>query len=110
MPIDLDYRKKNLRYRDIDIINDKQFQKSNDTFKAVLVNLKGKGKAATKHKEIISDEDLEKLYNSGHLSLDTQASLQNKVFLTICCTFATEEGKILDRGTRLENFNNFFFL
>ena len=46
----------------------------------LLVNLKQEGKGSTKHKEIISDEDLEKLYQSGLLSIDTPATLQNKVF------------------------------
>ena len=92
-----------LRYRDIDIINDKQFQKSNDTFKVFFVNLKGEGKAATKHKEIISDEDLEKLYNSGHLSLDTPASLQNKVFFDYMLYFCNRGRKNL-RETMTSDF------
>ena len=85
LPTDLDYRKKKLRYRDIDIINDKQFQKSNDTFKAVLVSLKGEGKAATKDKEIISDEDLKEniiIYTSRPMSFSKTALMFLQSMLT----------------------------
>jgi hypothetical protein len=78
-------QKKKLRYRDIDIINDKQFQKSNDTFKAVLVSLKGEGKAATKDKEIISDEDLKEniiIYTSRPMSFSKTALMFLQSMLT----------------------------
>ena len=69
-----------LKTRNLDVINDQRFKGSSDTFKAVLVNLKSEGKGTVKHKDIIEDEDLEKLYQSGVLSTSSPAALQNKVW------------------------------
>ncbi|KAL4227037.1 AP-2 complex subunit sigma [Mactra antiquata] len=69
------------KMRDDDIINDTDFKKSKETFKAILVSLKLEGKAETKHKDIISETDLKKLYNSEVLSIDNPDTLLNKVFL-----------------------------
>jgi hypothetical protein len=108
----LDYRKKRLRYRDIDIINDKQFQKSNDTFKAVLVRLKGEGKAATKDKEIISDEDLKEniiIYTSRPMSFSKTALM----FLQSMLTKISKIFSLINKFSMGDNFYvylmHFFF-
>jgi hypothetical protein len=94
-----------LRYRDIDIINDKQFQKSNDTFKAVLVSLKGEGKAATKDKEIISDEDLKEniiIYTSRPMSFSKTALM----FLQSMLTKISKIFSLINKFSMGDNFKN----
>jgi hypothetical protein len=70
-----------IKRREVDIINDERFRRSKEAFKAVLVNLKQEGKGDSKHKEVISDEDMENLYASDALSVSSPKTLQNKVFL-----------------------------
>ncbi|VDI51112.1 Hypothetical predicted protein [Mytilus galloprovincialis] len=69
----------------IDITKDAQFAGSKDVFKAVVVNLKKKGYASTEHKPPISKEDLQKLYNTNSIAINTTTpyGLQKKVWFDI---------------------------
>ena len=72
-----------LKKKDIDI-NTPAFARSNETFKAVKVDLARKGKGGVLHKPCISKEDLTKLYEDKHVfSTDTPVGLQQKVFFEI---------------------------
>ncbi|KAK3086405.1 hypothetical protein FSP39_017969 [Pinctada imbricata] len=62
-----------------DIIKDGSFGESNQNFKAVLAELKRVGKGSVTHHAAISEADLQKLYNSLHMSTDTPQGLYNKV-------------------------------
>jgi hypothetical protein len=48
----------------VDIINDKLFQSSGQTFAAVFVHMKRIGKESVLHKEPLTEEDFKKLYAS----------------------------------------------
>ena len=67
----------------IGIIGDPCFAKSNDLFKAQLVQLKKKGYGKIEHKPPILKEDLHKLYNSDIFAKDKPATLQNRVFFDV---------------------------
>ena len=66
-----------IKERDIDIINDKEFSKSNDMFKAVLVHLKKDGVGEHQQKAVMPPEDIEKLYEKV-FSVDSPNALQKK--------------------------------
>ncbi|CAC5399621.1 KCTD1_15 [Mytilus coruscus] len=69
----------------VDISNDVQFAGSKDVFKAVVVDLKKKRYASTDHKPPISKEDLQKLYNTNSIAINTTTpfGLQKKVWFDI---------------------------
>ena len=67
----------------IDIVNDTAFKQSNVVFQAQLVQLKKKGFGKVNHKPSITDNDLEKLYQSCAFKQDNPQTLQNKVFFDI---------------------------
>jgi len=69
-----------LKTREEDIINNDQYQQANKLFKAVLVQLKKEGLSEIKHKDSITPEDLNKLYESDSFSKDNPESLQHRVF------------------------------
>lgn len=62
-----------------DIIKDSAFTDSNTCFKAVLAETKRVGKGDVEHYPIISESDIQKLYTSMHLSINTPQGLLNKV-------------------------------
>lgn len=62
-----------------DIIKDPAFTDSNTCFKAVLAETKRVGKGDVQHYPIISEPDIQKLYTSMHLSINTPQGLFNKV-------------------------------
>jgi len=68
-----------LKSREEDIINNDQYQQANELFKAVLVQLKKEGLGEIKHKDSITPEDLNKLYESDSFSKDNPESLQHRV-------------------------------
>ena len=92
--------------RDVDIINNDQFKRSRETFKAVLVDVKKEGKGDSKHKDVISDADMKKLYKSKVLSVDTPKGLLNKVFfdyVLIFCNRGRENLRTLKKDDFIEN-------
>lgn len=76
-----------LKCRDLDIINDDRFRRSKESFKAVLCDLKKGGLGDSKHKAVIIEQDLKRLYDSSALSTETPEGLQNKVFFEYMLNF-----------------------
>lgn len=62
-----------------DIIKDPAFTDSNTCFKTVLAETKRVGKGDVQNYPIISEPDIQKLYTSMHLSINTPQGLFNKV-------------------------------
>lgn len=60
-----------IKSRDMDIVNNVIFATSNAMFNAVMVQLLKMGLGTVTHKDIISPEDLQKLYSHEKISLDT---------------------------------------
>jgi len=75
---------------EIDIIKDPIFQKANDMFSAVSVDLKREAKVD--HTESIEPEDLKKLYTSLTLSPDNPEGLLHKCWFDVMF-FLCEEGE-----------------
>ncbi|XP_066912491.1 uncharacterized protein [Clytia hemisphaerica] len=69
--------------RKIDIIKDPAFREANISYKAAIKELKQEGKGYVKHYPIISDSDLQKMYQSMYFDISTPCGLQNKVQLDI---------------------------
>ncbi|XP_066931350.1 uncharacterized protein [Clytia hemisphaerica] len=67
----------------IDIIKDPAFREANISYKAAIKELKQEGKGYVKHYPIISDSDLQKMYQSMYFDISTPCGLQNKVQLDI---------------------------
>ncbi|KAK3088834.1 hypothetical protein FSP39_024307 [Pinctada imbricata] len=65
--------------RNIDLIKGLEFREANLNFRAVLAELKREGKGFIQHHEIISDKDMQILYNSVHLTPNTPTGLLQKV-------------------------------
>ena len=72
---------------EIDINVDPEFTSTKEVFKAVSTDLKKKGKRATEHKPVISQEDLLKLYDTNNenvvFNTSCPAGLQRKVWFDI---------------------------
>ena len=88
--------------RSIDIINDPNFKSSGNAFVAQCVDMKKKGLAKIKHKEIITKRDMEKLYDSNVLSNENPKSLLRKVFFGLMfffCRRAMENLRSLKKDT-----------
>lgn len=60
-----------IKSRDMDIVNNDIFAISNAMFNAVIVQLSKMGLGTVTHKDIISPEDLQKMYSHEKISLDT---------------------------------------
>lgn len=71
------------KIRDINIIDDPEFQSSNEIFKAQCVQLKKAGLAKIDHKQEITKSDLNLLYSSGVFSTAKPSTLQRKVFFEV---------------------------
>ncbi|XP_048741988.2 uncharacterized protein LOC125655653 [Ostrea edulis] len=77
----------------IDIINDARFKPANDVFFAAMVKIKKEGMGEVKHKEVISKQDLEHLYDSdsGVFSCESPKTLQQKVFFELMLYFCNRD-------------------
>ena len=73
--------------REFDIIQDVEFKRSGTAFTAQCVEMKKKGLARVKHKEPITEADMEKLYSSGVFDTAKPRSLQRKVFFELLYYF-----------------------
>ena len=73
--------------RDVDILKGKEFEQANMVFEGYLKRNKAEGLDKTKHHETLSNADWAKLHDSIHLSTETPATLQNKVFVNIVTHF-----------------------
>ena len=69
--------------KDVNIIEDSQFKRSNEVFTAQLVHLKKIGLAKIDHKPPLSQHDLALLYTSGVFAINKPSSLQKKVFFEV---------------------------
>ncbi|XP_062610074.1 uncharacterized protein LOC134271878 [Saccostrea cucullata] len=76
-----------LKKTSVDIINSDEFKSCNEVFKAMLVKIKREGAPEVKHKQTISTEDLNKLYESEAFSLNTAMGLLNRTFFEIVYYF-----------------------
>ncbi|XP_062597494.1 uncharacterized protein LOC134258910 [Saccostrea cucullata] len=76
-----------MKSNDIDIVNNEEFSRGNVVFSACLVKIKREGTGEVKHKEIISDGDMKKLYDCGVFNVDNPKTLQWKVFFEIMLHF-----------------------
>nr|XP_014349036.1 PREDICTED: uncharacterized protein LOC106705049 [Latimeria chalumnae] len=70
-----------LQQRHVDIVNDGAFKEANAVLSATLARLKQEGKGDVQHKELLTREDLGKLYRS--CDTNTPAGLQQKVFVDL---------------------------
>ena len=70
--------------RKIDINGDSEFSKSNVIYQAAVTSLNQEGHGATSHKEPLSKEDIDKLYDHPIVfSTNTPTGLMNKVFFEV---------------------------
>ncbi|XP_061197001.1 uncharacterized protein LOC133205248 [Saccostrea echinata] len=76
-----------LKKTSVDIINSDEFKTCNEVFRAMLVKIKREGASEVKHKQTISTEDLNKLYESETFSLNTAMGLLNRTFFEIVYYF-----------------------
>jgi hypothetical protein len=81
------YLKKPPFNKKMDIIKDPAFTDSNTCFKAVRAETKRVGKGDVEHYPISSESDIQKLYTSMHLSINTPQGLFNKVQFDIRMLF-----------------------
>ena len=58
-----------------DIVNDNRFKDSNDIFHACLIKMKKDGAGESRHKELLSEEDIKRLYSTLTFSTNTPKSL-----------------------------------
>ena len=86
-----------------DIVNDDRFKDSNDIFHACLKKMKKDGAGESKHKEVISEEDIKRLYSTLTLSTKTPKSLQYKVFFELMM-FMCNRGRENLRNMTKEDF------
>lgn len=70
-----------------DIVKDVDFQSSVKMFQAQAVQLKRQGKGKVKHHEQIELSDMQKLYFSEALDINTPKGLQRKVFIDVMLFF-----------------------
>ena len=75
------------KLKGIDIVSDPEFAASTEMFRSVIVKLKQEGKGAVKHKEVITPEDMEKLYKYFDAHLNSPKVLQSKVFVDVMLYF-----------------------
>ena len=73
--------------QEIDISSSKDFHKFNNTYKAVLKQVKKDGKGTVKHKPPVSNNDMRKIHESGLVDPESPIGLQNKVFLDVMVYF-----------------------
>ena len=76
--------------RNINIMQDRPFQTSNEVFNAVLKEIRRKGMDKTCHEPPIGKGDLEKMYQTETLSTRDPTALQSKVFFLYFLAFCKE--------------------
>ncbi|XP_033111585.1 uncharacterized protein LOC117112594 [Anneissia japonica] len=95
-----------MKLKKVDITDSLQFPKACMSFKASVKKLEMEGKAATKHYDPISDEDMRKIQAS--LDMDHNVGLQRKVFIDMMLYFCnTNRGR---DSLRLLQPSDFIFL
>ncbi|XP_069130346.1 uncharacterized protein [Argopecten irradians] len=92
-----------IRTREQDIINDKVYFKSNETFKAVLLKLKEDGIGESVHTEPVTVEDMAKLYGGPAFDTRTPEGLQRKVMFE-CLYYFCSRGRENIRGLKKSSF------
>jgi len=71
----------------INLMRDCSFMLSNQVLTGLIKGLKREGKDVSRHKEPLSNEDIDKLYQSGVFATNTPKTLQNKVLFEIIAQF-----------------------
>ncbi|XP_033125588.1 uncharacterized protein LOC117123684 [Anneissia japonica] len=87
--------------RNVDVINDARFRPSNQMFCAVLARLKQDGKDIVRHKQPITLEDRQKMYDQNILGTDNPTCLQRKVFFDLIfhlCKKGREDLHVMKRS------------
>ncbi len=73
--------------RNLNIMTDRAFMKSNQVFVGIIKKLRREGKDTSTHKPAITPSDMHKLYETGTLSNNNPWSLVHKVFFEISLYF-----------------------
>ncbi len=89
--------------RIINIMNDSEFKRANNMLIAVLKSQKTKQMDKTKHHDVIEEEDLKKLMQSGVLNTNTPDGLQKLVWFCIQYHFCRRGGEGI-RELRKDSF------
>ena len=74
-------------HRNINVMQDREFNSSNNLYKAMLKQLKSSGLDRVEHKMPICNADLQKIATSGVLSTTTPTSLLRKVWFDLLTRF-----------------------
>ena len=88
------------KLKGIDIVSDPEFAASTEVFRSVIQE----GKGAVKHKEVITPEDMEKLYNYFDAHLNSRKVLPSKVFVDVMLYFCNR-GRENPRLFSSQDFN-----
>ena len=83
-----------------DIVKDEEFRNANVNFRAVMADLKREGKGSVDHHPVISDADLQKIYNSMYLDIATPAGLLNKVQMDVRLYFFRRGSENMHKMTK----------
>jgi len=86
--------------RTVNILRDIEFLPANQVFMGILRKMRVEGKDITKHKESITEGDMQKLYESGILNNDTPMGLLRKVYFEISLHFGRQGREGLRNFTR----------
>ena len=74
--------------RNINIMRDRLFNNANTVFYGMIKKLRSEGLDTTEHKSPISPGDIDKLYSTGTIGIDSPIPLQRKVCFDIGVNFA----------------------
>ena len=85
---------------DIDIMRNREFADANLSFRTMMTELKREGLGATEHYPTISTSDLQKMYQSYRLDIDTPVGLQNKVQFDIRLYFFRRGSENMHKMTK----------
>ena len=94
------FLKKTEKHASTDIIEDSEFNESNEMFKVACQMIKKAGKAEINHYPEISEEDRQKLYTSLFFNTQTPVGLYNKVHFDVRYYFSRRGGENMDTLTK----------
>ena len=82
-------------------MKDRDFIPANQIFMAVLKELQHDGLDQMKHKPVIEQEDIQKMYQTNTLSKDNPTSIQRKVFFELLLHSLIVDGRDLEPLPRI---------
>ena len=88
----------------IDIVKNDTFKRANEVFSACLVKIKKEGTSVVKHKDVIIEGDIKRLYESGVFSTESPKTLQKKFFFLRSCCFFCNRGRENLRNMRSDDY------